>query len=195
MRYTKLMLVWIATLFSVSSALSADQYTIDPVHSSIGFSVRHMMVSNVKGKFKDVSGTIVYDAADITKSSVNVTIKTASISTDNDQRDNHLRSPDFFDAANNPDITFQSKRIEKKGTGYVAVGTLTMRGVPKEVSMPFAILGTVKDQRGRGRLGVEASLTINRMDYGISYSRALDSGGLVVSNEVKIELNVEAVQS
>jgi len=125
---------------------------------------------------------------------VRVTIKTASIDTGNADRDNHLRSPDFFDAAKYPEITFASTRIEKRGDEYVCIGTLTIRGVSREVAIPFRILGVVRDQRGNTRLGVEAGLTINRLDYGVSWSRALEGGGLVVGNDVKIELNVQAIK-
>src|SRR5690349_8983056 len=107
------------------SALAADEYKIDPKHSSVGFSVTHMVVSTVNGRFNDFDGTILFDEKDISKSSVNVTIKSASINTDNTQRDTHLRSSDFLDAQNRPEIVFQSKSVEKKGDGYVAHGTLT----------------------------------------------------------------------
>lgn len=120
-----------------------------------------------------------------------VTIKTASISTDNEGRDNHLKSPDFFDAANNPEVTFKSSRIEKKGDGYIAHGILTLRGVSKEIALPFTLGGPMAGQRGKV-LGVDASTTINRQDYGVKWSRTLDAGGLAVSDEVKIELNIEA---
>jgi len=120
-----------------------------------------------------------------------VNIKSASINTDNTQRDTHLRSSDFLDAQNHPEITFQSKSVEKKGGGYVAHGTLTIRGVAKDVDMPFELKGPV--DMGKSKLmGAHASLTINRMDYGVSWSKSLDKGQLVVSNDVKIDINVEA---
>jgi polyisoprenoid-binding protein YceI len=187
-------LLMVVTLGLLSPAGAADQFEIDRSHSSVGFSVRHMMVTNVKGNFKDFSGTILYDDKDISKSSVNVTIKTASVDTDNENRDNDLRSPNFFDAAKYPEITFASKRVEKAGDGFTCIGTLTMHGVSKDVTVPFKIIGPVKDQRGNTRIGIEASLTINRTDYGIVYSRALEGGGLVVGNEVKIEINLEAIR-
>jgi polyisoprenoid-binding protein YceI len=173
------------------SALAADEYKIDPVHSQVGFAVKHMVVNTVHGRFGDYTGTITYDDKDITKSSVNVTIKTASINTDNAQRDGHLKSPDFLDAQKFPDITFQSKSIEKKADGFVAHGALTIRGVSKDVDLPFKVSGPISAM-GSQLLGAEASLTINRQDYGVSWSKALDNGGMVVSNDVKIDLNVEA---
>lgn len=194
MRTVRMTLLMVVTLGLLSPAGAADQFEIDRSHSSVGFSVRHMMVTNVKGNFKDFSGTILYDDKDISKSSVNVTIKTASVDTDNENRDNDLRSPNFFDAAKYPEITFASKRVEKAGDGFTCIGTLTMHGVSKDVTVPFKIIGPVKDQRGNTRIGIEASLTINRTDYGIVYSRALEGGGLVVGNEVKIEINLEAIR-
>jgi polyisoprenoid-binding protein YceI len=173
------------------SALAADEYKIDTKHSSVGFAVTHMVVSTVNGRFNDYDGTILFDEKDPSKSSVNVTIKSASINTDNTQRDTHLKSSDFLDAQNHPDITFQSKSVEKKGDGYVAHGTLTIRGVAKDVDMPFELKGPV-DMGKTKLMGAHASLTINRMDYGVSWSKSLDKGQLVVSNDVKIDINVEA---
>ncbi len=194
MRISRVLAIVVIALTSFSRVWGADEFVIDPVHSSIEFSVRHMMVTNVRGRFREFSGTIFYDEKDVTKSSVRVAIKTASIDTGNTDRDNHLRSPDFFDAAKYPEITFVSTRIEKRGDEYVCIGTLTIRGVSREVAIPFRILGVVRDQRGNTRLGVEAGLTINRLDYGVSWSRALEGGGLVVGNDVKVELNVQAIK-
>ena len=183
-----------ASLLVAAAAPGADRYQIDPAHTQIGFSVRHLVISNVQGKFNEFSGTILYDGQDISKSSVSVTIKAASIDTGVEPRDVDLRSANFFDATKFPEVTFQSTRIEKRGEGYVALGTLTMHGVAKEVALPFSITGPIKDPGGKQRLGVEASLTINRQDWGLSYSKAMDNGGLIVGNDVKIELNVEAVK-
>src|SRR5579859_111498 len=135
------LLLGVLTLFG--SALAADEYKIDPVHSNVGFAVKHMVINTVHGRFGDYSGTIVYDEKDITKSTVNVTIKSASINTDNAQRDGHLKSPDFLDAQKFPDITFQSKSIEKKADGFVAHGALTIRGVTKDVDLPFKLSGPI----------------------------------------------------
>lgn len=173
------------------SALAADEYKIDPGHSTVGFNVKHMMVSTVHGRFSDFSGQIVYDDKDISKSSVKVAIKAASVNTDNTARDNDLRGANFLDVEKFPEITFQSKSVEKKGDGYVAHGTLTIHGVAKDVDLPFTLNGPLATPRGKV-MGADAGLTINRMDYGVSWSRSLDGGGVVVSNDVKIELNVEA---
>ena len=180
---------------AIFSASAADTYTIDNAHSSVGFAVKHLMVTTTKGQFKDYTGTIQYDAKDISKSSVKVTIKTASINTDNNDRDNHLRSPDFFDATKNPDITFESTKIVKQGLGYEAAGKLTIKGVTKDVKIPFTINGPVKDPWGNTRIGVEGGLTINRQDFGVSWSKTLDNGNLVVANDVKIDLVIEGIQA
>ena len=178
---------------SMSTALAADKYEIDTAHSFVTFTIDHLGLSKAKGSFRDVSGVIMYDAKDISKSSVEVNIKTASINTNNEARDKHLRTADFFDAEKYPEMTFKSKRIEKRGSDYVAVGDMTIHGVTKEVSMPFKLNGPVKDMSGAMRMGVDASLKINRQDFGITWSKTLDTGGLLVGNEVTIDISVEAV--
>jgi polyisoprenoid-binding protein YceI len=168
------------------SALAADEYKIDPNHSSVNFSVTHLMVSTVNGRFNTFEGKILFDDKDITKSSVNVTIKTASVNTDNTSRDTDLRSPGFFDVDKFPDMTFQSKSIEKKGSDYVAHGTLTIKGVAKDVDLPFQLKGPVDAGRMGKVMGAHASLTVNRQDFGVAKAPGM------VGNEVKIDLNVEA---
>ena len=168
------------------SALAADEYKIDPNHSSVNFSVTHLMVSTVNGRFTTFEGKILYDDKDITKSSVNVTIKTASVNTDNTSRDNDLRSAGFFDAEKFPDITFQSKSVEKKGNDYVAHGSLTIKGVAKDVDLPFELKGPVDAGRMGKVMGAHAGLTVNRQDFGVSKAPG------IVGNEIKIDLNVEA---
>ena len=168
------------------TALAADEYKIDPNHSSVNFSVTHLMVSTVNGRFTTFEGKILFDDKDITKSSVNVTIKTASVNTDNTSRDNDLRSAGFFDAEKFPDITFQSKSVEKKGNDYVAHGTLTIKGVAKEVDLPFELKGPVDAGRMGKVMGAHAALTVNRQDFGVSKAPGM------VGNEIKIDLNVEA---
>lgn len=173
----------------------AGTYMIDPAHTTIGFSVRHLGINDVPGRFNEFSGTIEYNPENITASSVTFTAKAASIDTGIKQRDNHLRSADFFDVARFPDITFKSARIEKKGNNeLIAHGDFTLHGVTKQIAIPFKLYGTIKDQRGNTRFGVEARLTINRQDYGVSYGGALDTGALVVGNDVNIVLLVEAVK-
>jgi polyisoprenoid-binding protein YceI len=173
---------------------SESTYIIDNAHSLIGFSVRHLTISEVHGRFNDFTGTIHYNEKDVTKSSVEFTSKAASINTDIKSRDEHLRGTDFFDVEKYPELTFKSTRIESHGQQYLMVGQFTMHGVTKEISFPFQLTNQIKDQRGKTRFGVQAQLTINRQDYGISWSKTLDNGGLAVSNEVKIELNFEAIK-
>jgi polyisoprenoid-binding protein YceI len=191
MRTRKFLGLLLAVVAIGGSAFAADEYKIDPVHSMVGFNVKHVMVSTVHGRFNDFSGQIVYDEKDPSKSSVKVAIKAASVNTDNTARDNDLRSANFLDVEKFPEIAFQSKSVEKKGDGYVAHGTLTIHGVAKDVDLPFTLSGPLTTPRGKV-MGADASLTINRMDYGVAWSRSLDGGGVVVSNDVKIELNVEA---
>lgn len=180
-------------LISASTTLAADKYAIDPVHCHIGFSVKHLVINNIKGRFNDYTGAIVYDEQDITKSSVEITIKTASINTDFKFRDDHLRAPDFFDAVKYPEITFKSTRIEKRGAAYAAVGIFTLHGVAKEIMLPFKVNGKSNFQ-GETHLGVEATIVIDRRDFGMTWNATLESGGLVVGNEVTIELNIEAIK-
>ena len=173
--------------------MGMNEYEVDIAHSSISFKISHMVVSKVMGRFNDFSVAIKEDPNDITKSSVAVVIKTASIDTDNEKRDNHLRSADFFDAEKYHEITFQSSRIEKKGDAYAAVGTLNMHGVSKEITIPFEITGKMKDPWGNTRAGIEASTQLDRKDYGLNWNKTLDKGGLMVGNEVKIEILLEMV--
>jgi polyisoprenoid-binding protein YceI len=181
-------------LFLGSAALAADNYTMDPVHTNVAFSVKHMVVSTVHGRFNDVSGNIIFDATAPAKCSVKVDIKAASVDTANLKRDQHLRTADFFDVTKFPDISFESKKVVKRGGGYEVTGMLSIKGVSKEVTFPFTLTGPITDIMGKPRLGAEAALTINRQDYGITWNKTLDNGGLLVGNDVKIELSVEAVK-
>ena len=187
-----LVIGFILSILTVGLVFAADTYKIDPVHSNMGFSVRHLGITNVKGRFDDVSGTINYDDKDITKSSVTVTIKASSINTDNTMRDNDLRSDNFFDVAKYPELTFVSNSIQKTSTKdkYIAKGTFTLHGVSKEISILFTILGTTKDPRGNTRMGIECDpITISRKDYGMTY------GSMMVGDDVKISLDVEAIMT
>ena len=178
-------------LLVASFAFGAEKYTIDTAHSSASFKVKHLVISNTKGDFKELSGVIWLDEANPANSSVEVIINVASLDTDNDKRDGHLRSPDFFDAEKYPNITFKSTKVVKDGDGYMLTGNLTIKDVTKEVSFPFEMVGPV-NAMGSKLFGAHCSLTINRQDYGVSWNRTLDSGGLLVGNEVKIELEIEA---
>lgn len=194
MRIKFMILSLLTGLFLTTAAFGADKFTIDQVHSSIEFSVRHLVISNVTGKFKDFSGTLMFDENDVTKSSIEVNIKTESIDTENNDRDNHLRSPDFFDAAKYPEITFKSNGVVKSKDGwYVLHGILDMHGVKQEISIPFEFLGKAVGPMGKTRIGFEGSTKLNRKDFGIAWNKVLDTGGLTVGNEVKITLNIEAI--
>jgi polyisoprenoid-binding protein YceI len=186
----KLLGLTLAVLSFYGAAAAADEFKIDPNHSSMNFAVAHMGVSTVVGRFTSFDGKILFDDKDISKSSVNVTIKTASINTDNANRDNDLRSPNYFDAEKFPEITFQSKSVEKKGNDYVAHGTLTIHGVSKEIDLPFEMKGPNDAGQGRGKImGAHGSLTVNRADYGVGKATPM------IGSDVKIDLYVEARQA
>ncbi len=191
-RRTAAILLAALALTAAAAGAQTDTYTFDPAHTSVGFKVRHMMINDVRGTFDKVDGTIVYDAKNMANSSVSVTIETASVNTRTENRDNDLRSDHFFDAANHPTITFKSKKIVKKGEQWVAVGDLTMRGVTKEIELPFTLSGPVNNPWGKAVIAVSASTEINRQDYGVSWNKTLDSGGVLVGDTVKIEIEAEA---
>ena len=190
---TKLM-VLAAVGFLVAGVASADVYKIDAAHTTVGFTIRHMVINNVVGSFKQFEGTFEYDGADVATMKLSGKIQATSIDTGIAARDEHLRGPDFFDVAKYPEITFQSARVEKQGDQYMMYGSFTMHGVTKEISLPFTISGPIVDPYGKTRIGVESSITLNRQDYGINWSKTLDNGGLVVADEVKVELGIEAVK-
>ena len=180
-------------LFSTISAAqvnTARQYPFDTNHSTVGFSVSIMDgLSRVNGKFTDFTVTLTNDEKDITKSSVNVVIKAASINTGIPARDTHLRSADFFDAEKYPEITFQSKRIEKKGKQLFALGTFTMHGVSKEITLPFQITGVNKDPVSKKmNLGYSAQIVINRREFGINWTHPKVPN--FVGDNVEIEINL-----
>jgi polyisoprenoid-binding protein YceI len=190
MQINKFIRLALATAMMTAAAFAADEYKIDGAHSHASFKVKHMMISTVEGRFGDVGGNIQFDEKDLTKSSVDATIKTASITTDNDFRDKHLKSGDFFEVEKYPVITFKSKRIEKRGSNYVAVGDLTIKDVTKEVELPFE-LNTLKTAKGTV-IGATAELKINRQDFHVKWNNPLEGGGVAVSDEVKIEISIEA---
>lgn len=189
------LLFFVFVLGFAGSCLAADEYTIDSSNSKVGFSVKHMVINKVSGFFNDFSGTIQFDQADVTKSSISGTVKVTSVDTGNPDRDDDLRSGDgFFETAKFPEITYQSKKIVKKGDGYVCSGTLTIHGVSRDIDLSATVSGPIKDMHGNSRIGVEATGTLNRKDFGLTWNRVLEGGGLVVSDEVTITINVEAVK-
>jgi polyisoprenoid-binding protein YceI len=172
--------------------LHADIFTVDPAHSEVTFQIRHL-VSQVRGRFNDFSGTIQMDPKNLPASSVEFQIKAASIDTNQSDRDKHLRSADFFDVEKFPEITFKSKSIKPAGKDtYNVTGTLTMHGVSKEVTLPVTYLGQA-NMRGV-RAGFAASTTLDRKDYGITWNHALDNGGAILGDEVKVEINLETAK-
>lgn len=175
---------------STSFFAATTKYDTDAAHSNVGFSVPIVGgLSHVRGKFTDFTVAIVYDDKDITKSSVNAVIKATSVDTGIERRDAHLRTADFFDVEKNPEITFKSTRIEKKGRGFIAHGTFTMRGVSKEIALPFTINGVSRDEKtGKTTLGATARTTVNRKEFGVSWARADDPNFL--GDMIEIELNI-----
>lgn len=175
---------------------AAEVWEIDPAHTSAQFAIRHLMISTVRGDFGKVSGTAHVDTQDITKSSVEATIEAASINTRNEKRDAHLRNADFLDVEKYPTITFTSKRVEKlSDTRYKVIGDLTLRGVTREVVLD--VQGSpvpIKDPRGNLRVGGQATTTINRADFGITYNSPLETGGVVIGEEVAVTIDIEMVK-
>jgi polyisoprenoid-binding protein YceI len=182
-------------LLSWPSILPAASYQIDNPHSTAGFTVRHMMVSNVSGAFSKLSGTVDFDPNNLPESKIDVTIDAASVDTRNAGRDKDLRSANFFDVETYPTITFKSTKVDKAGEGkYRVVGNLTMHGVTKEVVLDVDGPTPEVQAQGAFRAGASASTKINRKDFGINWSRAMDNGGVVVSDEVRINIEVELVR-
>ncbi len=185
-----------AGLFALAgAAFGQSVYNIDPAHSAARFSVRHMMVSNVRGEFAKLSGSVVYDPANPATTKIDATIDAASINTNNEKRDAHLKSPDFFDTAKYPAITFQSKRAWKADGVLQVEGALTMHGVTRDVVL--LVEGPSpeqKDPAGNARIGAAATTRLNRKDWGLTWNKVLESGGVVVGEEVAITIDVEAVK-
>jgi len=177
------------TSILAAGALYAGTYNVDKSHSNVGFKVKHMMISNVSGKFNDFSGTFEYDEKTNTLKSLNGTIKVASIDTDNAKRDGHLKASDFFAAGKYPDITFKLEKIK----GDYAYGKLTMRGVTKDVKLDFENNGSIKDPWGNTRVGLALSGKVNRYDYGIKYNSVLEAGGVAVGEKVKLDIELDGI--
>jgi len=169
-----------------TSARALDTYKVDPAHSSIGFSIDHMVIDTVQGRFRQFEGSITVDPdnGNALKQAA-ATIQTKSVDTDVEKRDNHLRSPDFFDAEKYPTITFESTGVDAQAL----TGKFTMHGVTKEISLPYTIKGPIKDPMGNVHLALQAKTKLNRKDYGISWNKTMDAGGLMVGEEVNIEIN------
>jgi polyisoprenoid-binding protein YceI len=190
----KHMLLGVAALMLLAGSIQAQLWRVDPAHSSVNFQVTHMVISKVNGKFNDFTSTITFDGKDVSTGIAKLTVKTASIDTGNEQRDTHLKSPDFFDAEKYPDMSFKSTKVIKgEGQKFQLIGTLTMRGVTKEVTFNCEFTGTV-DVQNTMKAGFSATTRINRQDFNISWSKSIDNGGLIVSNDVDITLNLEFIK-
>jgi polyisoprenoid-binding protein YceI len=176
--------------------MTTTTYELDPVHSHLSFSVRHMMVSHQRGQFQGVTGTLALDREDLTKSHVEVSIDVATINTHNADRDNHLRSADFFDVANHPKMTFVSRAVKVQSDGELQVtGDLTIRGTTRSVTLTAeALPAESKDPYGNIRIGTSATAKISRKDFGIVWNAVLETGGIALGDDVKLQLDVQFVR-
>ncbi len=172
--------------------MSVERFEIDPAHSTVGFTVRHLVITKVHGRFGEFSGTLEHDAENPAASKVAVTIRVPSIDTRDEKRDAHLRSADFFDADNHPEMKFESTKVEASGSDYRIFGDLTIRGVTKAVVLESEYLGRGKDPWGGERVGFSAKTKVDRKDFGLVWNVALETGGVLVGESVEIELDVQA---
>ncbi len=187
-----------AEAFDAPTTLLADisgDYTIDPTHSRLGFSARHAMVTTVRGQFKEFSGTAHIDTANPAASSVSLAIQVGSVDTGVADRDGHLASPDFFDVATYPEITFVSTAVAFDGETWTITGDLGIKGTAKQVSIDFEPTGSAQDPFGNVRIGFEGLTTVNRKDWGLTWNAALETGGVLVSEKVKLEFDISAIKS
>ena len=176
-----------------TTATAVRSYQIDKGHSEVAFQVRHLL-TKVRGQFGDFGGTIAFDEENPANSTVNVTIQATSISTQTGDRDNHLRSADFFDVDKYPTLAFTSASVTPRSAdAFDVVGDLTIHGVTKQVTLPVSYLGTAKDPWGNEKAAFETELTINRKDFGLNWNAALETGGFLVGDDVKISLSIQAV--
>ena len=174
--------------------MATTKWVLDPTHSEIGFKVKHLMFTNVSGNFKSFNVTAETDAEDFSNAKIEFTADTASIFTNNEQRDAHLQSADFFDAATNPQITFTATKLEKSGDDFKVTGTLDMHGVKKEITLDVEYGGIVKDPWGNIKAGFSIAGKINRKDFGLNWNAVLETGGVMVSEEVKINGEIQLVK-
>lgn len=180
---------------SVAPVGSRTTWNLDPSHSHIEFSAKHMMITTVKGRFAKFEGTIVADEGDVTNASVDVTIKAASIDTRTDQRDAHLRSAEFLDAETFPSVSFKSTRVEGTRDKLKLTGDLTIRGTTRPITLDVTYEGAGKDPWGGQRVSFAATGKLDRREFGLTWNQALEAGGILVSNDVKISIEVQAIQA
>lgn len=185
-----------ATATPATLANLSGSWTLDPSHSRIGFVARHAMVTKVRGAFNEFEGTAVVNAESFAQSQTQLVIQAASIDTRNEQRDEHLRSNEFFDMATYPQITFTSTAVKKTDPAdFELTGDLTIKGVTRSVTIPFEFEGLAGDPFGNLRAGFEGSVVINRKDYGVTWNAALETGGVLVSDKITLEFEVSAIQN
>ncbi len=190
----KTMILTLALLMSLSAVAGAATYAIDAAHSSVGFKVKHMMVSKVRGNFDAFEGTVEFEEGKPETWSTTAVIQAASIDTDDEKRDGHLRNADFFDVETYPTLTFASTGVVADGDDWILKGDLTMHGVTLPVELEMEFNGSVDDPWGNHRIGFSAEGVIDRRDFGITYNSVLDKGGLAVGNDVTIQLEIEAIR-
>lgn len=190
-----MVMVTLLTLFPIGTQAEVARWDIDPDHSAIEFRVAHMVVSKTSGRFRDYRGFVEMDADAKTLKSIEATIKAGSIDTNHDKRDAHLRDADFLDVDQFPTMTYKMKQYQKQGDIYTIIGDLTLRGVTKAVTLSGTFNGITKDPWGNTRAGFSADGTINRKDFGMVWNKVLDSGGLVVGDEVHIHLDIECIKA
>jgi polyisoprenoid-binding protein YceI len=180
---------------TAQTGLPAGTWSADAAHTSVNFSVKHLGISNVHGTFGEFEGSLFVDGDDLSTAKITGTVKTASVNTAEAARDEHLRSADFFDAAQYPDITFESTKIEANGDDEVSVtGNLTIHGVTNEITLKGEVTGTESDPWGNDRVGLEITGSLNRSDYAMKFNQALGSGNLLVGDKVKLSLDISAVK-
>ena len=195
MRITRILTLGVVTALIGTAAQALDTYKVDPAHSSVNFSIEHMVINTVHGRFRQFEGSITVDPdSGNALKGASGTIQAKSIDTDIERRDDHLRSPDFFDTEKFPTITFESTEIKKDGSDQVLVGKFTMHGVTKDVSLPFKLKGPIKVPMGNTIVGFEVNAKLNRKDYGLTWNKAIEAGGLMVGEDVTIQINAELVK-
>jgi polyisoprenoid-binding protein YceI len=185
----------IVLLAGLSNNVKAVEWRFDHPHTNIGFSITHLVISDVTGRFNEFDGTFSSPGDDFEGSRVSITIKTASIDTDNEKRDKHLRSADFFDAEKHPEITFKSTSFEKVGDKkYKISGQFMMNGVTRDIALEATLTGVIDDPWGGTRAGFKATTTLDRYDYNLTYNKALETGGFLIGRDVDVVINVELIK-
>ncbi len=185
----------LVSVFIFNPSVQAAEWSFDKAHTNIGFSITHLVISDVTGRFSEFDGSVTSSNDDFSGAQIDIVIKTASVFTNNEKRDNHLRSADFFDVEKNPEMTFKSSAFEKVGDNkYKISGKLTLNGVTKDVELDATFKGIIKDPWGGTRAGFKATTTLKRYDYNLTYNSALETGGFLIGKTVDIEINIELVK-